>query len=469
MIIPVVLSGGSGTRLWPLSRQAYPKQFLNLVDDNSLLGNTIARLDGLEVTALTVVCNDDHRFMVAGVLQSQGRLAQASILLEPIGRNTAPAIALAALQALSLSPDAVLLVMPADHVIKESSVFAEAVKVAEVAAKEGKLVTFGIVPDSPHTGYGYIRAGKSLGKWSQVDQFVEKPDLETAESYLADGNYYWNSGMFVFRADRYLEELSRFNPTMVECARQALALSESDLDFIRVNKEAFARSPDDSIDYAVMEKTDAAVVVPLDAGWSDVGSWSALWEIHKRDAQGNVCRGDVIVEDVANSYIHSDSRLIAAIGIQDHVIVETNDVVLVADKSRVQDVKKLVDRVKLQAREEHRFHKKVHRPWGTYEGVASSDRFQVKRIMVKPGAKLSLQKHHHRCEHWIVVRGTALVTRGDEEVLLSEDQSTYIPLGVVHRLANPGVIPLEIIEVQTGSYLGEDDIVRFEDTYGRVK
>ncbi len=470
MIIPVVLSGGSGTRLWPLSRQAYPKQFLNLVDDNSLLGNTIVRLEGIEdVSAVTVVCNDDHRFMVAGVLQAQNRLKQASILLEPVGKNTAPAIALAAIQALTLSADAILLVMPADHVIKDSAVFARAVKTAASAAEQGKLVTFGIVPDAPHTGYGYIQSGESLGQWARVSQFVEKPDLETAKAYLADGSFYWNSGMFVFRADRYLEELNKFHPAMVQCAQVALDRSETDLDFIRVNREAFEQSPEDSIDYAVMEKTEDAVVVPLDAGWSDVGSWSALWEIHEQDGHGNVCRGDVIVEDVSNSYIHSDSRLIAAIGLQDHVIVETDDVVLVADKSRVQDVKKLVDKVKQQEREEHRFHKKVHRPWGTYEGVASSERFQVKRIMVKPGAKLSLQKHHHRAEHWIVVSGTALVTRGEEELLLTEDQSTYIPLGVVHRLANPGVIPLEIIEVQTGAYLGEDDIVRFEDTYGRVK
>ncbi|PIE42797.1 MAG: mannose-1-phosphate guanylyltransferase/mannose-6-phosphate isomerase [Gammaproteobacteria bacterium] len=470
MIIPVVLSGGSGTRLWPLSRQAYPKQFINLVDENSLLGNTVARLDHIEdVANVMIVCNDDHRFMVAGVLQSLNRLSGSSILLEPVGRNTAPAIALAAIQASKVDKDAILLIMPADHVIKEPVVFATAVEKAARAARSGKLVTFGIVPDQPHTGYGYIKSGKQDGDWSKVAEFVEKPDLKTAESYVNDGNYYWNSGMFVFRADRYLDELAKFCPEMITCAEAALERSQADLDFIRVDREAFEKSPADSIDYAVMEKTADAVVVPLDAGWSDVGSWSALWEIHNQDKQGNVCRGDVLVEDVTNSYIHSDSRLVAAIGIDNHVIVETGDVVLVADKGRVEEVKKLVEQVKAQDREEYRFHKKVHRPWGAYEGIAISDRFQVKRIRVKPGAQLSLQKHHHRSEHWIVVSGTAMVTRGNDEILLSEDQSTYIPLGVKHRLANPGVIPLEIIEVQTGAYLGEDDIVRFEDTYGRVK
>jgi mannose-1-phosphate guanylyltransferase/mannose-6-phosphate isomerase len=359
--------------------------------------------------------------------------------------------------------------MPADHVIKKSSVFAEAVKVGFIAAERRKLVTFGVIPESPHTGYGYIRGGETVSDgYGIVEQFVEKPDRPTAESYLADGNYYWNSGMFMFRADRFLEELSRFSSEIVRCSQQALELAKQDMDFIRVDRDCFSRSPEDSIDYAVMEKTDDAVVVPLDAGWSDVGSWSALWEINDQDANGNVCKGDVITEDVSGSYIHSEGRLIAAIGLENHVIVETDDVVLVADKSRVQDVKKLVDQVKLLDRDEHKFHRRVHRPWGTYEGITASDRFQVKRIMVKPGAKLSLQKHHHRAEHWVVVNGTAVVTRGEEELLLSEDQSTYIPLGVMHRLANPGVIPLEIIEVQTGSYLGEDDIVRYDDSYGRI-
>ncbi|MCG8609729.1 MAG: mannose-1-phosphate guanylyltransferase/mannose-6-phosphate isomerase [Pseudomonadales bacterium] len=467
-MFPIILSGGSGTRLWPLSRQAHPKQFLNLVDDNSLLGNTIVRLEAIDqIEKLMVVCNEDHRFMVAGVLQQQDKLQNASILLEPMAKNTAPAIALAAHAIVKENPEAVMLVLPADHVIKQASVFAEAVKTGKLAAEQGKLVTFGVVPDCPHTGYGYIRSKASDSAWSAVEEFVEKPDQETAERYLKNGNYYWNSGMFMFRADVYLKELERFSPDMVDATCRALENSKLDLDFTRIDSDSFAQSPEDSIDYAVMEKTEQAVVVPLDAGWSDVGSWSALWEIHDQDDHGNVCRGDVIIEDVNNSFIHSESRLVAAIGLDDHVIVETDDVVLVSDKSRVQDVKRLVEKVKQQDRKEHQFHKKVHRPWGTYEGISASERFQVKRITVNPGQKLSLQKHHHRAEHWVVVRGTAVVVRGDEEILLTEDQSTYIPLGVVHRLANPGVIPLEIIEVQTGSYLGEDDIVRFDDHYGR--
>ena len=469
MITPVILSGGSGTRLWPLSREAYPKQFINLVNDNSLLGDTVERVEALDdVQHLIVVSNEDHRFMVASCLQKHNHLSNSSIILEPVGRNTAPAIALAAYKAIEVDVDAVLLIMPADHVIKDSPLFAEAVKKGKKAALEGKLATFGIVPDSPHTGYGYIKSGEEQGEWAVVDQFVEKPDEATAKDYISTGNYYWNSGMFMFRADRYLQELEKFQPDMVSSCKAALEQSSIDLDFVRVDEKSFAASPNDSIDYAVMEKTDSAVIIPLDAGWSDVGSWSALWEIHQQDQNGNVCKGDVIMEDVKNSYIHSESRLVAAIGVDDHVIVETDDVILVADKSRVQDVKKLVAQIKQQDRHEHRFHKKVHRPWGSYEGITNSDRFQVKRIMVNPGSKLSLQKHHHRAEHWIVVEGTALVTRGTEEILLTEDQSTYIPLGTIHRLENPGVIPLEIIEVQTGSYLGEDDIVRLDDTYGRA-
>ncbi len=469
MITPVILSGGSGTRLWPLSRETHPKQFINLVNDNSLLGDTVERVKGLDdVKHLIVVSNEEHRFMVAGCLQTHNNLSKSSIILEPVGRNTAPAIALAAYKAIEADADAVLLIMPADHVINDGPKFSDAVLKGKAAALDGKLATFGIVPDSPHTGYGYIQSGKQQGDWADVDHFVEKPDEETAKKYISSGDYYWNSGMFMFRADRYLEELGKFNPEMIAVCRCSIENSSTDLDFTRVDAETFATSPDDSIDYAVMEKTDSAVVVTLDAGWSDVGSWSALWDIHQQDEQGNVCKGDVITEDVNNSYIHSESRLVAAIGIDNHVIVETNDVILVADKSRVQDVKKLVAQVKQQERHEHRFHKKVHRPWGTYEGITNSKRFQVKRIMVKPGSKLSLQKHHHRAEHWVVVQGTALITRGDEQLLLTEDQSTYIPLGTIHRLENPGVIPLEIIEVQTGSYLGEDDIVRLEDTYGRA-
>ena len=466
----VILSGGSGTRLWPLSREAYPKQFLPLVSDETLLAETITRARHIASCKRTLaITNEDHRFVVAAHLQQQCAEGERDIILEPVGRNTAPAIALAALHARAEDPKAVLLVMPSDHALADPEAFARAVAIGEKAATEGHLVTFGVVPTQPHTGYGYIRTtGNGVVGFSPVAEFVEKPDEATAKQYLSAGNYFWNSGMFMFRADRYLEELGKFRPDIVAACEKAWGNQTRDLDFVRVDKASFAACPDDSIDYAVMEKTQDAVVVPLDAGWSDVGSWSALWDIHKRDEDGNVCKGDVILEGVHNSYIHSEGRLIAAIGVSDHVIVETDDVVLVADKNHVQDVKKLVAKVKAQDRLEHRFHKKVHRPWGTYEGIAMDARFQVKRITVNPGCKLSLQKHHHRSEHWVVVSGTAIVTRGDEEVMLTEDQSTYIPLGVRHRLENPGVIPLQLIEVQTGSYLGEDDIVRYEDSYNRV-
>ncbi|SDX06703.1 mannose-1-phosphate guanylyltransferase/mannose-6-phosphate isomerase [Marinobacter mobilis] len=466
-MLAVILSGGSGTRLWPLSREAYPKQFLPVVSEDSLLAETIQRglmlEDDLRVLAIT---NEDHRFVVAAQLQVQAPTRTDGIILEPVGRNTAPAIALAALAA--SDPEELLLVMPSDHVLKDIEAFRVAVRKGAEAARKGKLVTFGIVPSAPHTGYGYIRTGEDLGGYSEVAAFVEKPDEATARQYLNEGGYLWNSGMFLFRADRYLEELAEHQPDMLAACKAAWAEKQDDLDFTRVGREGFEACPDDSIDYAVMEKTGDAVVIPLDAGWSDVGSWSALQDILPQDEHGNVCRGDVIVEDVSGSYIHADSRLVAVLGVEDHVIVETDDVVLVADRSRVQDVKKLVAKVKAQGRLEHRFHKKVHRPWGTYEGVAMGERFQVKRITVNPGASLSLQKHHHRAEHWVVVKGTASVHRGEETLLLTEDQSTYIPLGVTHRLSNPGVIPLELVEVQTGSYLGEDDIVRFEDTYHRT-
>ncbi|UDL06620.1 mannose-1-phosphate guanylyltransferase/mannose-6-phosphate isomerase [Marinobacter sp. CA1] len=467
-MLAVILSGGSGTRLWPLSREAYPKQFLPVVTDDTLLAETIQRGLQLDENArVMAITNEDHRFVVAAQLHAQASQRTEGIILEPVGRNTAPAIALAALAA-GAESDELLLVMPSDQVLKDMKAFRDAVDKGAEAARAGKLVTFGIVPSSPHTGYGYIKAGKDQGGYADVAAFVEKPNEARAQEYLDEGGYLWNSGMFLFRADRYLEELAEHQPAMLAACRQAWDGKEGDMDFIRVAREAFEACPDDSIDYAVMEKTRDAVVVPLDAGWSDVGSWSALWEIQPQDEHGNVCRGDVITEDVSGSYIHSESRLIAALGVDDHVIVETDDVVLVADRSRVQEVKKLVAKVKASGRLEHRFHKKVHRPWGTYEGVAQGDRFQVKRITVNPGASLSLQKHHHRAEHWVVVKGTANVHRGEETLLLTEDQSTYIPLGVTHRLTNPGVIPLELIEVQTGSYLGEDDIVRFEDTYNRV-
>lgn len=468
-MLAIILSGGSGTRLWPLSREAYPKQFLPVVSEESLLAETIDR--GLALGASTrvmAITNEDHRFVVAAHLHEMADGRTDGIILEPVGRNTAPAIALAALAAAEKNPAELLLVMPSDHVLRDGKAFSAAVEKGAKAAESGKLVTFGVVPTAPHTGYGYIRAGAEGEGYSAVDAFVEKPDEATAQQYLDQGGYYWNSGMFLFRADRYLQELGEQQPKMLEACQAAFNGREADLDFMRVNREAFEACPDDSIDYAVMEKTRDAVVVPLDAGWSDVGSWSALWDIQPQDEHGNVCRGDVITEDVSGSYIHSEGRLIAALGVKDHVIVETDDVVLVADRHRVQEVKKLVAQVKAQGREEHRFHKKVHRPWGTYEGIAMGKRFQVKRITVNPGASLSLQKHHHRAEHWVVVSGTASVIRGDDEIMLTEDQSTYIPVGHRHRLSNPGVIPLELIEVQTGSYLGEDDIVRFADTYNRV-
>ena len=469
----VILSGGSGTRLWPLSREAYPKQFLALNGAESLLEETLQRARAVPgCSSLLAITNEAHRFIVAAHLQRHEGLGNRSrILLEPDGRNTAPAIALAALQIQDEDPGAVMLVLPSDHVVQDTEAFVKAAEEGGRAAESGKLVTFGVVPSTAHTGYGYIRAGqaqKGEGAWLPVREFVEKPDEGTAESYLADGHYYWNSGMFMFRADRYLEELERFRPDILEACRRAWEQRKDDLDFVRVNEDAFAACPEDSIDYAVMERTEQAVVLPLDAGWSDVGSWSSLWDLHDQDDDGNVVRGDVLTEDVSQCYLHSEGRLIAAIGVENHVIVETDDVVLVADKSRVQDVKGLVSRLRASGRDEYRFHRKVHRPWGSYEGIARSDRFQVKRITVNPGATLSLQKHYHRSEHWVVVKGSAVVTRSGEETLLTEDQSTYIPLGVVHRLSNPGVIPLEVIEVQTGSYLGEDDIVRFEDTYNRV-
>ena len=465
-MIPVILSGGSGTRLWPASRSQYPKQFLPLVEETTLLQETLLRLQNSAASADSIiVCNNDHRFMVAEQLRAIGKPPSA-ILLEPAARNTAPAVALAALQAVQGHDDPVLLVLPADHVIQQNVVFHEAIVAAEKAARDNKLVTFGIVPTHAETGYGYIRAS-GKGSLRPVVEFVEKPDAKTAKAYLASGEYFWNSGMFAFRASVFLEELEKFAPDMLTACREAMENAAHDLDFIRVDQEAFARCPEDSIDYAVMEKTDKAVVIPLSAGWSDVGSWQALWDIAEKDAGGNACKGDVLVEDSYNNYIQSEQKLIATLGVNNLVIVESDDAILVADKNQVQDVKKLVNRLKAVERSETRLHRKVYRPWGYYDSVDSGERFQVKRIVVNPGQQLSLQMHHHRAEHWIVVSGTALVTRGEEELLLSENESTYIPLGVKHRLENPGNIPLEMIEVQSGSYLGEDDIVRFEDTYGR--
>ncbi|MDI9273467.1 mannose-1-phosphate guanylyltransferase/mannose-6-phosphate isomerase [Stenotrophomonas sp. PFBMAA-4] len=464
-IVPVILSGGSGTRLWPLSREAYPKQFLPLVGDDTMLQATWKRVASIAGAAPIVVANQEHRFMAAEQLR-ECKVQPQALILEPVGRNTAPAIAIAALQALASGDDALLLVLPSDHVVRNEAAFHAAVKQAAIAAESGKLVTFGIVPTAPETGYGYIKAAGGEGVRA-VDRFVEKPDLATAGQYVASGEYFWNSGMFLFKASRYLKELEALQPAILAACRQALDKAARDNDFIRLDAEAFAASPNDSIDYAVMEKTADAAVVPLDAEWNDVGSWSALWEVSDKDADGNACHGDVIALDCKDSYAYGN-RLIAMVGLQDVVVVETDDAVFVGHKDRVQDVKEIVGQIKRDGRSEAAAHRKVYRPWGAYDSIDNGARFQVKRITVKPGATLSLQMHHHRAEHWIVVSGTAEVTRGDEVILLSENQSTYIPLGVTHRLKNPGKLPLELIEVQSGSYLGEDDIVRFEDSYGRA-
>jgi mannose-1-phosphate guanylyltransferase/mannose-6-phosphate isomerase len=473
MLTPVILSGGAGTRLWPLSRELYPKQLLALTGERTMLQQTALRLSGLPAAAPVVVCNEAHRFLVAEQMR-QLQLEPGAMVLEPFGRNTAPAITLAALAALKNAStrnggDPALLVLPADHVIRDLAAFQQAVRIALPAVEQGKLVTFGIVPSAPETGYGYIQQGAATGNDGvrRIARFVEKPSLERAQEFLRSGEYLWNSGMFMFQASRYLRELELFAPQMAKVCRSAFEGAKTDLDFIRIEPRLFAQCPSDSIDYAVMEKTSDAVVVPLDAGWSDVGSWSALHEACEADSHGNVARGDVISEDTRGCYLYSESRLVAAVGLRDHVVVETKDAVLVAPKDRVQDVKKLVTRLKEAGRYEHSLHREVFRPWGSYDSIENGHRFQVKRLKVKPGATLSLQMHHHRAEHWIVVSGTARITRGDEVFLLEENQSTYIPLGVKHRIENPGMIPLHIIEVQSGSYLGEDDIVRFDDRYGR--
>ena len=479
MLIPLILSGGSGTRLWPLSRELYPKQLLPLVGDRTMLQETVARVAGLpDLADPIVVCNESHRFMVAEQMRELGVTVQA-IILEPVGRNTAPAVAVAALIALDQArkagakagakadADPVLLVLPADHIIRDVAAFQAAVAVGRAAAEAGKLVTFGVVPDHPETGYGYIRRAAGDGPAYTVQQFVEKPDAVTAQNYVASGDYYWNSGMFMFRARAYLGELKRHAPAMLSACENAVAAATRDLDFTRLPKDEFSACPSDSIDYAVMEKTDSAVVVPLDAGWSDVGSWSALQDARPSDAQHNVISGDVLTEDTSGCYLHSTSRLIGAVGLKDHIVVETKDAVLVASRDKVQDVKALVARLKAQGRYETSLHREVFRPWGSYDSVDGGERFQVKRLVVKPGASMSLQLHHHRAEHWIVVSGTARITRGGEVFLLGENESTYIPMGEKHRIENPGKVTLHIIEVQSGTYLGEDDIVRFEDVYGR--
>lgn len=464
---PVILAGGAGTRLWPLSREHKPKQFLNLLTDRSLLQETVGRLQGLACRSPYVICNEVHRFLAAEQLRQTG-VEDAGIFLESVARNTAPAIALAALQATSAGDDPLLLVLAADHVIRDVKAFHRAVKEAAALADQGRLVTFGIVPGRPETGYGYIERGETLGGGWSVARFVEKPDAARAAEYLASGRYYWNSGMFLFRASRYLQELERFAPGILTACREALAGARHDLDFIRVDAQAFAGSPSNSIDYAVMEHTRDAAVVALDAGWNDLGAWAALAGELDCDAAGNCLQGDVLTESVRDTMVRADSRLVAAVGVRDLVIVETKDAVLVAHKDAVQGVKGIVEQLKALGRSEHVQNREVYRPWGMFDAIGSGPRYQVKKITVKPGAKLSLQKHHHRAEHWVVVSGTAKVTNGEKTYLVTENQSTYIPIGQVHSLENPGVIPLELIEVQSGTYLGEDDIVRLEDRYGRV-
>jgi mannose-1-phosphate guanylyltransferase / mannose-6-phosphate isomerase len=463
---PVLLSGGSGTRLWPLSREGYPKQFLPLVGDDTMLQATWRRVADIAGAAPIVVANEDHRFLVAEQLRQVGA-PKPDILLEPMGRNTAPAIALAALQAMHAGEDPLLLVLPSDHVVADADAFRDAVREAAAAAEAGALVTFGILPSAPETGFGYIEAEHAGSDGvRKVRRFVEKPDGATAQRYLDSGGYYWNSGMFLFRASVLLAELERFRPEIVAACRDAFAAAKRDGDFIRVDREAFARCPSDSIDYAVMENTDAAMVLPVDIGWNDIGSWSALWDVAARDEAGNAHHGDVIAVDSRNSYAYA-RRLVALVGVDDLVVVETDDAVLVARKDRVQQVKDVVSQLKAAQRTQAALHREVHRPWGSYDSIDVGDGFQVKRIKVKPGAALSLQSHDKRAEHWIVVRGTARVTRNNDVFELFANQSTYIPIGAKHRLENPCSEMLELIEVQSGAYLGEDDIVRYEDVYGR--
>lgn len=467
-IYPVILAGGSGTRLWPLSRELYPKQFLQLGQDHSMLQSTVNRLQGLPVGIPLVICNEDHRFLAAEQLRQLGQL-QGNILLEPVGRNTAPAVAMAALHAMALGDDPLLLVLAADHMIQDAAAFRSAVQKAVPLAESGFLVTFGIVARRPETGYGYIRRGEPAADGAyKVAAFVEKPDLVLAEEYVASGDYDWNSGMFLFRASRYLTELQLHRPDILASCQKAMLATAADMDFVRVDAEAFNACSDESIDYAVMEKTQSAVVVPMDAGWSDVGAFAALWEVSPHDAAGNVHRGDVLSHDSQNNLIFAENALVATVGLQDHVVVQTKDAVMVAPRERVSEVKQIVAQLKALGRTEHQIHREVYRPWGKYDSVDAGGRYQVKRITVLPGAKLSVQMHHHRAEHWIVVRGTAKVTLDGQEHLLTENQSIYLPVGAVHALENPGKIPLELIEVQVGSYLGEDDIVRLHDRYGRA-
>jgi len=478
-VTPVILCGGSGTRLWPLSRGGFPKQFLCLTGDSSLFQQTVERLQGLEsattqATAPLIVCNEEHRFLAQEQLRESG-INRAKFLLEPIARNTAPALTLAALAALDEGADPILVVTPADQAVSAVNVFTQAMKTAIAEAATGSMVILGIQPDRPETGYGYIKTGAATnaqGTVTTVERFVEKPNLETAQAYVNEGCYFWNAGIFVLKASVWLKAMETFQPEMLGKVKHAWESRQPDSQFLRPGKAEFEQVQSESIDYAVMERCPgsafATKMVSLDAGWSDLGAWDAVWNIQKKDADGNAHKGDVIAKDCRDTFVHASSRLVSLVGVQNLVVIETADAILVADKSRGQDVKKIVDALKTQSREEQNLHRKVYRPWGWYDSIDGGERFKVKRILVNPKASLSLQMHHHRAEHWVVVSGTAQITNGDKVTILSENQSTYIPLGQTHRLSNPGTIPLEIIEVQSGSYLGEDDIVRFEDQYGRT-
>ncbi len=469
MILPIIMAGGTGSRLWPLSRELFPKQFQKLYGETTMLQTTILRLQGLECLPPLVICNEEHRFIVAEQLRQIGQLDH-NIILEPIGKNTAPAIALAAIYATKYQDNPELLVLAADHVVLNESAFRTAVVQAQAHVQQDKLVTFGIIPHAPETGYGYIKYNPEAGEQNgfEVQQFVEKPDLATAQAYLDSGNYLWNSGMFAFKAQSYLSELERHRPDIYNACNEAMRNVDMDLDFVRIDKKSFSDCPAESIDYAVMEKTTKAVVIAMDAGWSDVGAWSSLWEVSDKDKEDNVIIGDVVTVDSHNNYIFAETGLVATVGLENMIVVQTKDAVLVAAKDKSQEVKRIVNHLKAEKRQEYSVHREVYRPWGKYDSIDSGHRYQVKCITVKPGEKLSVQMHHHRAEHWIIVSGTAKVIVDGTESLVTENQSIYVPLGATHCLENPGKVDLEMIEVQVGSYLGEDDIVRFEDRYGRA-